>query len=175
MMGEPDTQVYPPPTFVPPGELPPASDETAWQNNALLIDKPLEWTSFGVCSKLRGALGVKKVTSSTRTTAVRCVLLVVRCLHALAIDSQPIICNQRAKSRGSCSQHCRRCLCMPVWVSRADHAFVGQVCRTDSRTDWACRHVGSAGDRPPDRVHRQGDEVSGELHGPGEGARSFWG
>ena len=39
----------------------PLDDEEAWQNNVVLIDKPLEWTSFGICGKLRGALDIKKV------------------------------------------------------------------------------------------------------------------
>ncbi len=60
-------QVHPPPSFVTPGQLPAADDDDAWHNNALLIDKPLEWTSFAVCSKLRGALGVKKVSVTDST------------------------------------------------------------------------------------------------------------
>ncbi|KAK9817470.1 hypothetical protein WJX74_008918 [Apatococcus lobatus] len=36
-------------------------DENAWQNAVVLIDKPLEYTSFDVCGKLRGALSIKKV------------------------------------------------------------------------------------------------------------------
>ena len=53
-------QVIPPPTFVKKGCFP-ADDDEAWQNNVVLIDKPLEWTSFGICGKLRGALDIKKV------------------------------------------------------------------------------------------------------------------
>ncbi|KAK9866925.1 hypothetical protein WJX84_005917 [Apatococcus fuscideae] len=41
------------------GHLP--DDENAWQNAVVLIDKPLEFTSFDVCAKLRGALSIKKV------------------------------------------------------------------------------------------------------------------
>ena len=37
------------------------SDTSIWQNAAVLVDKPPEWTSFDVCNKLRGMLGVKKV------------------------------------------------------------------------------------------------------------------
>ena len=53
---------------VPPsGNLPLLTREGAtmhpdvWQNAALLIDKPPDWTSFDVCNKLRSALRVKKV------------------------------------------------------------------------------------------------------------------
>lgn len=31
-----------------------------WQNAAILVDKPQDWTSFDVCGKLRGALKTKK-------------------------------------------------------------------------------------------------------------------
>jgi len=32
-----------------------------WNSKVLLIDKPLDWTSFDVCGKLRGLTGIKKV------------------------------------------------------------------------------------------------------------------
>ena len=32
----------------------------AWQNAAVLIDKPQGWTSFDVCGKLRGILKMRK-------------------------------------------------------------------------------------------------------------------
>lgn len=37
------------------------ADPLTWQNAAVLVDKPLSWTSFDVCGKLRGALRIKKV------------------------------------------------------------------------------------------------------------------
>lgn len=42
------------PTPVPPPTIP--ADPAAWDNAVLLIDKPLGWTSFDVCGKLRHAL-----------------------------------------------------------------------------------------------------------------------
>jgi len=46
------------PTQVVPPEMP--AMET-WQNAMVLIDKPMDWTSFDLCGKLRGALRIKKV------------------------------------------------------------------------------------------------------------------
>ena len=57
------SQVIPPPTLVQKGCFP-ADDSEAWQNNVVLVDKPLEWTSFGICGKLRGALDINKVRKS---------------------------------------------------------------------------------------------------------------
>ena len=37
----------------------------AWANAVVLIDKPLGWTSFDVCAKLKGVLRVKKVCACT--------------------------------------------------------------------------------------------------------------
>jgi tRNA pseudouridine55 synthase len=45
----------PAPTLLPPPHLP--ADLAAWDCAVLLVDKPLGWTSFDVCAKLRGALG----------------------------------------------------------------------------------------------------------------------
>ena len=99
---------------MPPGQLPPASDESAWQNNALLIDKPLEWTSFAVCAKLRGALGVKKVLNMNqcgpRLLVLSAVLRTVM-LSSLA-DGTHNTGDNRAESHGCCRQRCRRCLCV---------------------------------------------------------------
>ena len=36
-------------------------DVAVWQNAAVLIDKPMGWTSFDVCGKLRRVLNMKKV------------------------------------------------------------------------------------------------------------------
>lgn len=36
------------------------SDPALWQNAAILVDKPQDWTSFDVCGKLRGTLHTKK-------------------------------------------------------------------------------------------------------------------
>ncbi len=33
----------------------------AWDNAALLVDKPQGWTSFDVCAKLRGAIHIRKL------------------------------------------------------------------------------------------------------------------
>lgn len=38
-------------------------DISVWQNAAVLIDKPLGWTSFDVCGKLRRVLEMKKVST----------------------------------------------------------------------------------------------------------------
>ena len=32
-----------------------------WENAALLVDKPPDWTSFDVCGKLKSKLGVNKI------------------------------------------------------------------------------------------------------------------
>jgi hypothetical protein len=53
-------KVVPWPTAIRLGEPLPA-DPMTWQNAAVLVDKPLGWTSFDVCSKLRAALRIKKV------------------------------------------------------------------------------------------------------------------
>lgn len=47
------------PTLFHMGRLP--DDPRAWQSGAVLVDKPLGWTSFDVCGKLRGALKIKKI------------------------------------------------------------------------------------------------------------------
>ncbi|KAJ9517322.1 hypothetical protein QJQ45_016699 [Haematococcus lacustris] len=57
------------PSLIPPPALPAAQDQLAavFSNGAVLIDKPLGWTSFDVVAKLRSALrslGVKKVGHS---------------------------------------------------------------------------------------------------------------
>ncbi|KAK9805242.1 hypothetical protein WJX72_008318 [[Myrmecia] bisecta] len=44
----------PAPTFIVAGSAP--ADLELWQNSVVLVDKPLGWTSFDVCGKLRGAL-----------------------------------------------------------------------------------------------------------------------
>ncbi len=49
------------PTLVPPGAL---DDLGVLQNAVLLVDKPLTWTSFDVCGKIRNTLkflGIRKV------------------------------------------------------------------------------------------------------------------
>lgn len=38
-----------------------AFDADVWQNALILVDKPYDWTSANVCSKLRGATRAKKV------------------------------------------------------------------------------------------------------------------
>ncbi|CAL8468151.1 g7690 [Coccomyxa elongata] len=48
----------PPPTMVGKGC---SFTADVWQNAAILVDKPQDWTSFDVCGKLRGALKTKKV------------------------------------------------------------------------------------------------------------------
>ncbi|BDA42161.1 tRNA pseudouridine synthase B [Coccomyxa sp. Obi] len=48
----------PPPTMVKKGS---SFTADVWQNAAILVDKPQDWTSFDVCGKLRGALKIKKV------------------------------------------------------------------------------------------------------------------
>ena len=53
-------KVIPWPTAIRASEPLPA-DPLTWQNAAVLIDKPLGWTSFDVCAKLRAALRIKKV------------------------------------------------------------------------------------------------------------------
>jgi hypothetical protein len=53
-------KVIPWPTAIRACEPLPA-DPLTWQNAAVLIDKPLGWTSFDVCAKLRAALRIKKV------------------------------------------------------------------------------------------------------------------
>lgn len=53
-------KVIPWPTAIRACEPLPA-DPMTWQNAAVLIDKPLGWTSFDVCAKLRAALRIKKV------------------------------------------------------------------------------------------------------------------
>lgn len=40
-----------------------SADPMTWQNAAVLVDKPLDWSSFDVCAKLRGALHIRKVRS----------------------------------------------------------------------------------------------------------------
>ena len=49
----------PPPTMVMKGSTFIAD---VWQNAAVLVDKPQDWTSFDVCGKLRGALKIKKAS-----------------------------------------------------------------------------------------------------------------
>jgi tRNA pseudouridine55 synthase len=51
----PAKKAPPTPTLLPPPHLP--ADPAAWDCAVLLVDKPLGWTSFDVCAKLRGALG----------------------------------------------------------------------------------------------------------------------
>ena len=46
-------------------------------DQALLIDKPQEWTSFDVCGKLRGLLRVKKVGHAGTLDPMATGLLVV--------------------------------------------------------------------------------------------------
>lgn len=48
------------PEMLKPPNLPPKDDE-AWANCALLVDKPFEWTSHDVCSKLKLLLNIKKI------------------------------------------------------------------------------------------------------------------
>lgn len=87
------------PTVMPPPQLPTKEDEV-WLNGALLVDKPLKWTSSDVVCKLRGALDVKKIGHGAPThrkgvrkaayihsftqplaSFTRCILDVVRVLH----------------------------------------------------------------------------------------------
>lgn len=52
-------KVVPWPTMVHAGKVP--EDPRIWQSSAVMVDKPLGWTSFDVCGKLRGALKIKKI------------------------------------------------------------------------------------------------------------------
>lgn len=52
-----------------------------WHLGAVLVDKPLGWTSFDVCGKLRGALKIKKVLASH---APALLFLAVRFMNAQA-------------------------------------------------------------------------------------------
>jgi hypothetical protein len=55
------------PTPIPPGKLNPA----LFENGALLIDKPLEWTSFDVCQKLKNSIKFLGKNALGRTLKVR--------------------------------------------------------------------------------------------------------
>jgi hypothetical protein len=48
------------PSLLRPGTLP-DKDDLVWQNCAIIVDKPLTWTSHDVCAKLKRALNVKKI------------------------------------------------------------------------------------------------------------------
>ena len=50
----------PKPTVMPPPMLP-VKEDNLWTNAALLVDKPLKWTSSDVVCKLRNSLDVKKI------------------------------------------------------------------------------------------------------------------
>lgn len=52
------------------GSLP--KDPVTWQTAAVLVDKPLGWTSFDVCGKLRSTLRIKKVGDSKVDTQTCC-------------------------------------------------------------------------------------------------------
>lgn len=82
-------KVIPWPTPVVAGAPLPA-DPMTWQNAAVLVDKPLSWTSFDVCGKLRGALKIKKVpASSNRSFAVT----VVDVMVSEAVSLLQVVCS----------------------------------------------------------------------------------
>jgi hypothetical protein len=54
---------------MPPPKLPTKEDDV-WKNAAILVDKPLKWTSSDVVCKLRGALDVKKIGHGVLTAEV---------------------------------------------------------------------------------------------------------
>lgn len=66
----------PKPTVMPPPKLPTKEDEV-WENCALLVDKPLKWTSSDVVCKLRNSLGVKKIGHAGTLDPMATGLLVV--------------------------------------------------------------------------------------------------
>ena len=72
-----NTRKTPPrPTVMPPPMLPVKEDEV-WTNAALLVDKPLNWTSSDVVCKLRNALDVKKIGHAGTLDPLASGLLVV--------------------------------------------------------------------------------------------------
>lgn len=93
-------KVIPWPTMVAAGApLPP--DPMTWQNAAVLVDKPLSWTSFDVCSKLRGALRIKKVWDHPWLATCRYCLLRTRFL-ALSLNAVDSDCSCCFPSAGWC-------------------------------------------------------------------------
>ena len=123
------------PILVPPPQMP--TDQSAWDNAVLLVDKPKGWTSFDVCGKLRGALAAllrKKHRDLKGGPVLVQQRLAPYCSPANALASRP-----RPRPRS----------CPPVLLP--------------SPLSWPCRHAGPHGHWPPDRLRGQGHKGRGQV------------
>ncbi len=75
------------------GSLP--KDPVTWQTAAVLVDKPLGWTSFDVCGKLRSTLRIKKVGDQHPEMLSPCLLRESRPWNAHCSRCRCVSCHSR--------------------------------------------------------------------------------
>ena len=112
------------PVVLPPPSLPDKGD-AAWLNCAVLVDKPTDWTSQDVCSKLKVLLNVKKIGHAG--TLDKLATGAPRCLQTpmLLEAGRRQIANVRASGVDIHAHDCARATAEAI----DDHCKAGMACR----------------------------------------------
>lgn len=155
----------------------------------ILIDKPQDWTSFDVCGKLRGALKIKKASTSLlppRTRVTKPALLATAQKYIKALSSMynkipHVSCmfafascmSSGQRDRGNCSGSCSGFSWAIAFIRQHNLAACGwwgvvMMMPFPNVAGGACRHAGPHGDRPAHHLHRPRHQADRQLCGHGE-------